>query len=61
MYWAVWTTDVVEEAARVLKPGGVLAITDNNPQSAVIQRLPPVIFALMKSSVRARQIDVTHV
>lgn len=43
--------DVVQEAARVLKPGGVLAITDNNPKSPVIQGLPPALFTLMKSTV----------
>jgi len=42
--------DVVQEAARVLKPGGVLAITDNNPKSPVIQGLPPALFTLMKST-----------
>jgi len=42
--------DVVAEAARILKPGGVLAVTDNNPQSPVIQGLPPALFTLMKST-----------
>ena len=41
---------VMAEAARVLRPGGVFAMTDNNPGSAVIQGLPPAIFTLMKST-----------
>jgi hypothetical protein len=35
---------------RLLRPGGHLAIVDNNPQSSVIQNLPPVLFTLMKST-----------
>jgi ubiquinone/menaquinone biosynthesis C-methylase UbiE len=42
--------EIFEEALRILRPGGVLALTDNNPQSAVIQNLPPVLFTLMKST-----------
>lgn len=42
--------DVMAEAFRVLRPGGVFALTDNNPRSAVIQGLPPAIFTLMKST-----------
>ncbi len=38
------------EALRTLKPGGILAIVDNNPASPVIQNLPPVLFTLMKST-----------
>jgi ubiquinone/menaquinone biosynthesis C-methylase UbiE len=42
--------EVMAEAFRVLRPGGVFALTDNNPASAVIQGLPPAIFTLMKST-----------
>jgi len=42
--------DILKELYRVTAPGGVIAITDNNPQSKVIQNLPPVLFTLMKST-----------
>ncbi|MGF1459933.1 MAG: class I SAM-dependent methyltransferase [Leptolyngbyaceae cyanobacterium] len=41
---------IFQEARRLLRPGGTLAIVDNNPRSTVIQTLPPVIFTLMKST-----------
>jgi SAM-dependent methyltransferase len=39
------------EAKRLLVPGkGVVCFSDNDPQSATIQNLPPAIFTLMKST-----------
>ncbi|MFK8185101.1 MAG: class I SAM-dependent methyltransferase [Phormidesmis sp.] len=44
------TKAIFNEAYRLLRTGGSLAITDNNPKSKVIQNLPPVLFTLMKST-----------
>lgn len=44
------TRAIFTEALRLLRSGGHLAIVDNNPQSPVIQNLPPVLFTLMKST-----------
>ena len=38
----------MRECRRLLRPGGTLALCDNNPRSKVIQNLPPVLFTLMK-------------
>jgi len=44
------TIEIFTEAWRLLRPGGYIALVDNNPQSPVIQNLPPVLFTLMKST-----------
>lgn len=44
------TPAVLTEALRILRPGGCLAIFDNDPESTVIQNLPPVLYTLMKST-----------
>lgn len=44
------TTAIFQEMRRLLRPGGLLAIVDNNPKSSVIQNLPPALFVLMKST-----------
>ena len=44
------TQEIFQEVFRILRPQGVIAIVDNNPASAVIQNLPPVLFTLMKST-----------
>ena len=41
---------ILKEMHRIVKSNGVVAITDNNPQSPVIQNLPPALFTLMKST-----------
>ena len=35
------TLDIFREALRLLRPGGAIALVDNNPKSPVIQNLPP--------------------
>ncbi|MEA5467279.1 class I SAM-dependent methyltransferase [Spirulina sp. 06S082] len=41
---------IFKEMLRILRPGGILSIIDNNPKSPVIQSLPPALFVLMKST-----------
>lgn len=44
------TKEIFQEALRILRPGGCLAVLDNNPASPVIQNLPAALFLLMKST-----------
>ena len=44
------THAVLAEAARLLRPGGVIALVDQDPESAVIRRLPAPIATLLKST-----------
>ncbi len=44
------TRAVIAEAARLLRPGGVIALVDQDPDSAVIRRLPAPIATLLKST-----------
>jgi SAM-dependent methyltransferase len=44
------TKQIFQEALRLLRKGGILAIVDNNPASPTIQDLPPALFVLMKST-----------
>ena len=44
------TRAVMAEAARLLRPGGVIALVDQDPDSAVIRRLPAPIATLLKST-----------
>ncbi len=44
------TRCIFQEVLRILRPGGCIALVDNNPKSSVIQNLPPVLFTLMKST-----------
>ena len=44
------TREVLAEAARLLKPGGVLLMVDQDPASSVLQRLPAAVATLLKST-----------
>jgi SAM-dependent methyltransferase len=44
------TLAVLREAARLLRPKGVLALVDQDPDSAVIRQLPAPIATLLKST-----------
>lgn len=41
---------ILEEAHRLLRPGGYLAIMDMNPQSEIFLKMPPYILTLLKST-----------
>ncbi len=41
---------IIQEARRILRPGGHLAIMDMNPQSTTFLKMPPYILTLLKST-----------
>lgn len=43
-------TQVLQEARRLLRPGGHLAIMDMNPKSEIYAKMPPYILTLLKST-----------
>lgn len=44
------THAVLKEAARLLRPGGVLVMVDQDPASSVLQALPAPVATLLKST-----------
>ncbi|MBF2097994.1 MAG: class I SAM-dependent methyltransferase [Gloeomargaritaceae cyanobacterium C42_A2020_066] len=44
------TASILQEARRLLRPGGHLALMDMNPQSTVHATMPPYILTLLKST-----------
>jgi ubiquinone/menaquinone biosynthesis C-methylase UbiE len=44
------TRKIFQEARRLLRPQGHLAIMDMNPQAEFVQRLPPYVLTLLKST-----------
>ena len=44
------TREVLAEAFRLLRPGGVLLMVDQDPGSSVLQRLPAPVATLLKST-----------
>lgn len=42
--------DIFREARRLLRPGGHFAMMEMNPESEVYAKLPPAVFALLKST-----------
>jgi ubiquinone/menaquinone biosynthesis C-methylase UbiE len=41
---------ILQEARRLLKPGGYLGIMDMNPKSQIYAQMPPYILTLLKST-----------
>lgn len=41
---------ILQEAQRLLRPGGYFAIMDMNPQSAAFAQMPPYVMTLLKST-----------
>ncbi|VXD22030.1 class I SAM-dependent methyltransferase [Planktothrix paucivesiculata] len=44
------TREIFQEARRLLRSGGYLAIMDMNPKSEMFKKMPPYIFTLLKST-----------
>ena len=44
------TQQIFQEARRLLRPGGYIAVMDMNPNSDTIARMPPFVFTLLKST-----------
>lgn len=44
------TQAIFQEARRLLRSGGCFTIMDMNPNSAVLERMPPYVFTLLKST-----------
>ncbi len=44
------TLEIFQEARRLLKPGGYIAIMDMNPASEIYSQMPPYILTLLKST-----------
>ena len=42
--------DILQEARRLLRPGGHIAIMDMNPRSEIYAKMPPYILTLLKST-----------
>ncbi len=41
---------ILQEARRLLRPGGYLAVMDMNPHSETLLKMPPFVFTLLKST-----------
>lgn len=44
------TREIFQEARRLLRPNGHLALMDMNPQSEQFKKMPPYVFTLLKST-----------
>ena len=42
--------EIIEEAHRLLRPGGYMTLMDMNPRSEAYKKMPPYVFTLLKST-----------